>query len=1207
MIVLGGVAIWQGQRIGALTRRVADLERRLSAAAAATLWTPPAPAVATQPVAPAPVPEPANAPVEELEPLLLDRPLPPDDREPLLLDTPLPPEEQEPLLLDTPLPEPSNDVTAPPPIAARAEPTRIFDRLTRTRAKPDRKFEEWLAQNGLAWLAAGALALGAIFLVSYAAQQNWFTPQVRLICALILGIGLIGASEWARRVSIAKPPGHPLVAALLAGAGVVALYATAWAAHGLYGFIGYGSAAALLTVCALVLIGLSFLHGQAIGVLAIIAAMLAPPLADSALWPSAALTLYVAAVGAAGFGLAALRRWGWVAAATLLGLYGWFWTAFFAEEMRRALALASFASFGAVALALRAPLADTTDKGLSWRRVHALGPSIAVAVSSIFLVYIWDVAAVAPAGRVILGPALISVFHVALAAYAVRGRVAHPAALIATIVALVLGVGMYMQGRFYAGPFGIEFYVATLSAAAAIIICTLGARPHRESRVITTAAGAIGAALLTALAASSRPGWSGVDVFAPLFGGAMLLFAAAWYASRDTDTERTQRVIDFWAGAAAALVMLGLESALPAETRVAQAGAALLFASAYAWRNWRVLRYAALVAAALTIAHALSPELIGATLMGQIPLWGVLTILAVAAALLFGAAYFAATEPRSVHAEALTGSGIIVVLIGVFLALRYIAAGGAGVPFDAFTEASLRALTLIAAGHIAQQRPGQDLSVIGKWRGHVLMGLGLGYVLLYPAYAINPWWGADPARVIGPPFLDTLTLAFAAPAALSLAASWRLYTHQRIAARIYAIVGGVLALFWAVLEVRRLAHNDAMATAPVGLLEGAAYALIFLAAAVAVAVTARLRTAKHADGPFTQDLMRAMRACAWGGIVLSALILLVARHPWWGGQDAAATNALQTGLAVLAQLVAVALALVLGRALSTAREPSPARFAAASAAVLFAWSFGHAATRWLYHLGGMDNGGALIGLEGFAHAIWPLAFVLAGAAITERTPGRDTVRAYLYDLQAIWSAAVWPALAYAALGLWFQFNPWWGAIPAAVTTPLAAVTGLVALVLTAWLSAAARNVPFVRAPEWFDRAATLACVIHLLVAVTLAARWLQHGAAMSTASASDIELWVYSAVWALFGAVTFAVGLRRDNAVVRWSGLTILIATTIYVYFLTFTRLTGVIRALTAIGLAFVLFVVAWVARTYRPPKSDITDVTPSARREKRYGRRQRL
>jgi uncharacterized membrane protein len=318
----------------------------------------------------------------------------------------------------------------------------------------------------------------------------------------------------------------------------------------------------------------------------------------------------------------------------------------------------------------------------------------------------------------------------------------------------------------------------------------------------------------------------------------------------------------------------------------------------------------------------------------------------------------------------------------------------------------------------------------------------------------------------------------------------------------------------------------------------------------------------------------------------------------------------QTAIAVLAQAFAVALALVLGRALSMARPAEPARFAAAAAAILFTWSFGHAAIRWLYHLGAMDDGAPFIGLEGFAHALWPLVLALAGAAITAQAPGRDTVRAYLFDLQAIWGAAIWPALAYAALGLWLFFNPWWGFNPAVAATPFSASAGLAALLLAAWLSALSPSVPHVRWPNWLARSATIACIAHLFVAAILTVRWLHHGAEMRAGAVGSVEMWTYSAVSAVFGAGVFGLGLRRGDAMLRWIGLAVLLATTAKVFVLDTERLGGFIRALSAIGLAVVLFVVAWIARTYRPAPppgpGDLLTIKPSARRERRHGRRQR-
>jgi hypothetical protein len=93
----------------------------------------------------------------------------------------------------------------------------------------------------------------------------------------------------------------------------------------------------------------------------------------------------------------------------------------------------------------------------------------------------------------------------------------------------------------------------------------------------------------------------------------------------------------------------------------------------------------------------------------------------------------------------------------------------------------------------------------------VLIGLGLIYTFFIPGLALNPWWGgAARAPVIGPPLLDTLTLAFAAPAAIAFAAAYRLYGRQLTFARTYAGAGVALTLVWFLLELRRGFHGAAM-------------------------------------------------------------------------------------------------------------------------------------------------------------------------------------------------------------------------------------------------------------------------------------------------------------------------------------------------------------------------------------------------------------
>jgi uncharacterized membrane protein len=291
---------------------------------------------------------------------------------------------------------------------------------------------------------------------------------------LALGLALIGVSEWARRDAM----GHPLAAALLAGAGVVALYAATWAAHGLYGMADATTALLLLAACAGVLIGLSFLHGEPLGVLAAIAALLAPALAGSA-WPQPALTLFACAMAATGFALAARRRGPWVGLVTLVGLYFWFAASIADAQWRRALAMLSTASLGAALVALRAPLEDAAPRRLSWADARAYGPSIGIAISSVLLLWVWLSAAPLPSGR-IAGPALIAAFHVALASYAVRAKLANYWALAVAIGATLLGFMAYLQARIHFGPLGVDFYPTILTASLIVALCTITARPHRE-------------------------------------------------------------------------------------------------------------------------------------------------------------------------------------------------------------------------------------------------------------------------------------------------------------------------------------------------------------------------------------------------------------------------------------------------------------------------------------------------------------------------------------------------------------------------------------------------------------------------------------------------------------------------------------------------------------------------------------------------------
>jgi hypothetical protein len=135
----------------------------------------------------------------------------------------------------------------------------------------------------------------------------------------------------------------------------------------------------------------------------------------------------------------------------------------------------------------------------------------------------------------------------------------------------------------------------------------------------------------------------------------------------------------------------------------------------------------------------------------------------------------------------------------------------------------------------------------------LLLTLGLNGVIL------NPWWGLQPAVVRGPPVLNELMVAYAAPALAFILYGWLRAQHGLLLrANALAAVGLALTPFWLSMELRRFFHPDSMAVGPVMPAEGFAMTLIWLVFAAGLVWFGRLRD------------LRILRATGYG-IALAAL------------------------------------------------------------------------------------------------------------------------------------------------------------------------------------------------------------------------------------------------------------------------------------------------------------------------------------------------
>lgn len=186
--------------------------------------------------------------------------------------------------------------------------------------------EERLGTRWAVYAGGLALALGGIFLVRYSIEAGLIGPAVRVVLGALLAMALIGAGEWFRRGEIklgieALPEAH--IPSVLTAAGTVTAFATIYAAHALYGFIGAGSAFVLLGVVGIATMLAAALHGPALAGLGLAGSFLTPLLVASespSPWP---VVLFLAVVSAAAMLLARARGWVWLAATAVAGSVLW--------------------------------------------------------------------------------------------------------------------------------------------------------------------------------------------------------------------------------------------------------------------------------------------------------------------------------------------------------------------------------------------------------------------------------------------------------------------------------------------------------------------------------------------------------------------------------------------------------------------------------------------------------------------------------------------------------------------------------------------------------------------------------------------------------------------------------------------------------------------------------------------------------------------
>ena len=725
--------------------------------------------------------------------------------------------------------------------------------------------ERWLAENGLAWIGGSALVIGGAFLVGYAAQQGLFTPRLRIIAAAVLGLAMVGAGELIRRRKLAGFGENRLAAGIVTGAGAAVVYGTTWAAFDLYGFITGGVCAGLLAAIAWSLMGLAFIHGEALAVLAVGGAFVVPLISGGATWSTEALSVYLGILIAAGIAVGWVRGWFVTLWATIAGAAAWALLATIEQESLKALLL------GLEPLAAMAILTFARPRTLRGQ----VGPGVVIFASgATFLALIM---AYAQGHALIEG--VIAAFALPAFAAVLQQRGLAPAWILAAPgAAFTLAAAATRLDGYHSLTLTEIWCLQVLALDAASLWAAWGAERRAMSGV--------GALSSLALALAAGAGF-GVGTLAPL-GPAIACAALALGALR-LATDRTrpvdQRALELWGGGSAAALLATIALGLSWRWAGLGFGVATLGLALIGRRlKWRSIAGSAAAGAGLALASLLTPSMLRHALGHG---WdagfylGAAIFIAVAS---YAAARIAVHEPAA--SEALRTISPLAALVGAFVFLRW--AAGGGTHLDGLTEASIRTFLIADAGLASLARLAAERTGFARWRGHALMAAAALHGLIFQVLLYNPRLGLFGDLVNGPPIFDSLAVAFAAPALVFGAAAWRIYRQERPAARTYAIIALISAVTWAFLEIRRLFHGPHL-SGPLlrsGATEAVACSLVLLIIAVLID---RLRPAGEADAhPLRHDFGRVTSLFRWIAVVFALLTAGLVSNPYWAADPAIA-------------------------------------------------------------------------------------------------------------------------------------------------------------------------------------------------------------------------------------------------------------------------------------------------------------------------------
>lgn len=741
------------------------------------------------------------------------------------------------------------------PAAAARDAAETFEEdaapaAGRTPSQAKESLESTIGARWAVWVGGIALAFGGIFMVKYSIESGLLSPGVRLILAALFGLALIAAGEAIRRRAapvLGNAFQNAMIPGVLTAAGVVALFGSTYAAHGVYGFIGPATAFVLLALISLATLGLSLLHGQALAGLGLLASMATPALIASTSPKPWILFGYLTLTWLATLLASRLRRW-LIApslANGLLSLWPLLYITFSPAVDLTPVTLSMLAMIGGTIFLWpgRYPIQEPARENREAGPVDDMAqPQHAVGQWAAFL-------ARAPLGMTLTASVGALTVSLCLLTYALDYGypIADATFMFAAIVAAVAAFG---AGRLHAAWATIlSAAIAVIGASGVLTNWIAGIEPSAadgtislQSTVLYEVLGLgaifvlIGSFFLRHFAREEKPYaalWSLVMAATPLaiatisfvnFGNwtldwlhglygvglaIVLIGLAEWQYRREGEAESLPtNILAAGSFAAAIFALHTLAHHAAATILLPVLGIAYLLAGRL--RSWPVLPWAMVAALIITMGRiAWQPTIVDPADLGTTPVFNMLLAgYGIPAALAACAAFITRQSPSLRLRNTLQALACFLTLLTIAILVRHAMNGGVlndAVP--TLGEQSIYTLLAIGASATLMALDLSAASPVFRYGGMALGAASVVMILTLHLLGLNPFvTGESTGRI---PLFNLLLLAYLLPAIAY--GGLALYARNRRPppyVAMLALAAAVMAFAWATLSVRRFWQGE---------------------------------------------------------------------------------------------------------------------------------------------------------------------------------------------------------------------------------------------------------------------------------------------------------------------------------------------------------------------------------------------------------------